>query len=129
MIKYLFLHVLLSVVFFMFWMSNTNLPGGEVGMAPILFGCLLLVQLIIGIILSLIFSKKLTTANSLLIGMIIYLAIYELIPLFMGSEPSLLGIFDSEPSGETNRAFSLIPFVSGIITLRIIGIRENKRSE
>lgn len=128
MIKYLFLQAGLTIVFFMIWIGTTNLPGGEVGMAPFLLGIFLSIQLTIGIALSLIFMKRLTTVNTMLIGMLIYLAIYELGPLVIGSEPMMWGIFEEGANGETNRAFGLIPLVAGVLTLIAIEIRERKRT-
>ena len=112
----------------MIWIGTTNLPGGEVGMAPFLLGIFLSIQLTIGIALSLIFMKRLTTVNTMLIGMLIYLAIYELGPLVIGSEPMMWGIFEEGANGETNRAFGLIPLVAGVLTLIAIEIRERKRT-
>jgi len=128
MIKYLFLQAGLTIVFFMIWIGTTNLPGGEVGMAPFLLGIFLSIQLTIGIALSLIFRKRLTTVNTMLIGMLVYLAIYELGPLVVGSEPMIWGIFEEGSNGETNRAFGLIPLVAGVLTLIVIEIRERKRT-
>ncbi|WP_339866543.1 hypothetical protein [uncultured Algoriphagus sp.] len=126
MIKYLFLQAGLTIVFFMIWIGTTNLPGGEVGMAPFLLGIFLLIQLTTGILLSLFFRKHLTTANTMLIGMLVYIAIYELGPVGIGSEPMILGIFEKGAKGELNRAFGLIPLVATVFTLIAIEIRERK---
>ena len=128
MIKYLFLQASLTIVFFMIWIGTTNLPGGEVGMAPFLLGIFLSIQLTIGIVLSLIFRKCLTTVNTMLIGMLVYLTIYEFGPVVIGSEPMIWGVFEDGPNGETNRAFGLIPLVAGALTLIAIEIWERKRT-
>ena len=129
MIKYLFQQVVLSSIFFMVWIARTDLPGGEVGMAPILLGLFLLIQLFIGITLSLIFRRYLTTKYSLLIGMLLYLAIYELGPLLIGSEPMIWGIFEDGANGEISRAFSLIPLAAGALTLITIAINAPRKTE
>lgn len=112
----------------MIWIKTTNLPGGEVGMAPFLLGIFLSIQLTIGIVLSLIFRKRLTTVNAMLVGMLVYLAIYQFGPLLIGSEPMIWGIFEEGSNGETNRAFGLIPLVAGVLTLIAIKILERKRT-
>jgi hypothetical protein len=128
MIKYLFLQAGFTFIFFMFWLGTTSLPGGEVGMAPFLLGIFLLIHLTIGILISLVFRKHLITRNNLLIGMLVYLGIYELGPLLVGGKPMILAIFEEDTNGETNRAFALIPLLAGLITLMVIGIRERKRA-
>lgn len=91
-------------------------------MLPLVFGVYLLIQLFIGIILSIFFRKKLQTAKSLMIGIIVSLLIYEFIPLIDGNKPMLLGILDDGPQGEINRAFSLIPIIPCFIIIRLIAI-------
>lgn len=127
MIKYLFLQAGLTFIIFMFWLGTTGLPGGEVGMVPFLLGIFLLIHLTIGILISLVFRKHLITRNTRLIAMVVYLAIYELGPLLVGSKPMILGVFENGSNGETNRAFALIPLLAGLLTLMVIGIRERKR--
>lgn len=122
MIKLLFLQVALTFVCLMVWIKSTQLSSGEVGMLPLVFGVYLLIQLFIGIILSIFFRKKLHTAKNLIIGIIVSLLIYEVIPFFDGNKPMLLGIFDDGPQGEINRAVSLIPIIPCLIIIRLIAI-------
>lgn len=128
MIKYLFLQAGLTFIIFTFWLGKTSLPGGEVGMAPFLLGIFLLTHFTIGILISLVFRKYLITRKTLLIAMLVYLGIYEIGPLLVGSKPMILGIFEKGSNGETNRAFALIPLLAGLLTLIVIGIRERKRA-
>lgn len=125
MIKYLLLHVLLTMIFFMIWVTNTELTGGEVGMTPILLGIYLLIHLVVGAVLSLIFRIWLDSKRTRLIGILIYVLLYELAPVVSGM-PMIFGIFEPESTGEVNRAFALIPLVSGVFVALAIYYNERR---
>lgn len=129
MIKYLFLHTSLTVIVFMVWIESTHLSGGEVGMAPFVLLIFVGYQLAIGVVLSIIFRKMLLHRTSMIIGLCVYLVIYELIPILLGNELLISGIFKAGSDGEINRAFSLTPIAAGAITIVTILLREKNKSK
>ena len=127
MIKYLFIHAISTFILFTVWVNNLGLSGGEIGMAPIGFALLLMILLALGISLVLLFRKQFQDRNSMSIGFIIYLLMFQLLPFF-GGESWLAGITDQGPNGMINRAFVLAPLVTGFLTWIIIFLREPKRA-
>ncbi len=128
MIKYLFLQTILTAIFFIVWIESTTLSGGDVGMMPMLMGMFLLIHLGIGLTFSIIFRRHHKSVNSRLVGMLIYLAVYQFGPLAIGDKPMFWEIFENGYSGETSRAFALTSLVAGVLMLIVIELRERKRT-
>jgi len=116
MIIYCLIYPILTMTFFMIWISNSTLAGGEIGMTPLLVGIVLLIVFGIEMLLTLIFKKRLTRTRNKIIGLGIAFLLYELTMWFMSGSFVLLESFQEPFSENISGAYSF----SSIISLTII---------
>lgn len=126
LIKYQILSATFSFIIFMVWMFTSDLPGGEIGMAPFELLYSLFFQLVIGATLSAVFNKYLKTVTTLIIGICTCTLFYEFILPPKEGSLVIMGIFQEGSKGEINRAFALIPIVAMLATIVVIIVKEGK---
>ena len=124
MIKYLFGHSIATLLFFMVWLTNSGRPGGEVGMSPFVLAIMLACQLGIGIVLSLIFRKKLRSRKDFGVGLLVYLVIFELVFIFWGDKPPIFEIFNPTYENGVGIAFSVSSMIGGLVIWILIRKKE-----
>lgn len=115
------------MIAFMIWVTNTNQPGGNVGMTPFVVGLVLIIQIPIGIVLSLLFNKLLRERKQKIIGLTLYILIYELIFLMLDGSLPIIHSFNRDWSGEIYAAYSLSSIIAYIITVIFIRTKEPKK--
>ncbi|WPP49669.1 hypothetical protein [Catalinimonas niigatensis] len=111
----------------MIWVTNTNLPGGDVGMTPFTVGLVLVIQLPIGILLALLFNKILRERIQKIIGLTLYIILYELIFVINDGQFSIINSFNGDWSGEIYAAYSLSSIIGYIMGVALILIKEPKK--
>jgi asparagine N-glycosylation enzyme membrane subunit Stt3 len=132
MIIYCLIYPILTMSFFMIWIHQSTLPGGDIGMSPFLVGIILLIVFGIEITLVLILRKRITSLRDKLISLIIAFLIYELTMWTLGGfgEFSLLESFKKPFEENIEGAFSFSSIFSLVIILGLILITEriNKKT-
>lgn len=116
----------------MFWISQTTLPGGDVGMAPYLLGIILLMVFGIEITLVLIFRKWIICLQNKLASLLIVFLVYELTMWISGGfgEIVLLESFKKPIEENIDGAFSFSSIFALIVILGLILINHklNKKT-
>jgi hypothetical protein len=116
----------------MIWISQSTLPGGDIGMTPFLVGIVLLIVFGIEITLVLIFRKRIIGLRKKLTSLIIAFLIYELIMWIIGGfgEIVLLESFKKPFEENIEGAFSFSSIFALLIILGLILINEklNKKT-
>jgi glucan phosphoethanolaminetransferase (alkaline phosphatase superfamily) len=117
------------MTFFMIWISNSTLAGGEIGMTPILVGIVLLIVFGIEMLLTLIFKKRLTRTRNKIIGLGIAFLLYELTMWFMSGSFVLLESFQEPFSENISGAYSFSSIISLTIILILILIKSGLKNK
>ena len=117
------------MTFFMIWISNSTLAGGEIGMTPLLVGIVLLIVFGIEILLTLIFKKRLIRTRNKIIGLGIVFLLYELTMWFMSGSFVLLESFQEPFSKNINGAYSFSSIISLTIILILILIKSGLKNK
>lgn len=112
----------------MIWVINTNLPGGDVGMTPFTVGLVLIIQLPIGVISAFVFKKALRERIQKIIGLTLYIVLYELIFVIIGGQIPIINAFNTDWSGEIYAAYSLSSIIAYIMCIALILIKEPKKN-
>ena len=131
MIIYCLIYPILTMTFFMIWISNSTLAGGEIGMTPLLVGIVLLIVFGIEMLLTLIFKKRLTRTRNKIIGLGIAFLLYELTMWFISGSFVLLESFQEPFSENISGAYSFSSIISLTIILILILIKsalKNKKN-
>lgn len=132
MIIYCLIYPILTMTFFMIWISQSTLPGGDIGMTPFLVGIVLLIVFGIEITLVLIFRKRIIGLRKKLASLIIAFLIYELTMWIIGGfgEIVLLESFKKPFEENIEGAFSFSSIFALIVILGLILINEklNKKT-
>lgn len=120
------------MTFFMIWIFQSTLPGGEIGMTPFLVGIVLLIVFGIEITLVLIFRKRIIGLRKKLTSLIVAFLIYELTMWIIGGFGEIV-LFESfkKPFEENiEGAFSFSSIFALLIILGLILINEklNKKT-
>jgi len=123
MIIYCLIYPILTMTFFMIWISNSTLAGGEIGMTPLLVGIVLLIVFGIEMLLTLIFKKRLTRTRNKIIALGIAFLLYELTMWFMSGSFVLLESFQKPFSENISGAYSFSSIISLTIILILILIK------
>jgi hypothetical protein len=129
MIIYCLIYPILTMTFFMIWISNSTLAGGEIGMTPILVGIVLLIVFGIEMLLTLIFKKRLTRTRNKIIGLGIAFLLYELTMWFMSGSFVLLESFQEPFSENISGAYSFSSIISLTIILILILIKSGLKNK
>ena len=122
----------MTMIFFMIWINKSTLPGGDIGMTPILLGIVLLIVFGIEITLVLIFRKRIISLRNKLISLIVAFLIYELTIWIMGGFGEIV-LFKSfkkpfEENIEGAFSFSSIFALTIILGLILINDKLNKKN-
>ncbi len=132
MIIYCLIYPILTMFFFMIWIYQSTLPGGDIGMTPFLVGIVLLIVFGIEITLILILRKRINSLWSKLTCIFVAFLIYELTMWVLGGfgEFVLLESFKKPFEENIEGAFSFSSIFSLVIILGIILITEmtNKKT-
>ena len=120
------------MTFFMIWISQSTLPGGDIGMIPFLVGIVLLIVFGIEITLVLIFRKRIISLQNKLISLIVAFIIYELTTWILGGFGEIV-LFESfkKPFAENMEgAFSFSSIFALLVILGLILINQklNKKT-
>ena len=129
MILYCLIYPILTMTFFMIWISKSTLAGGEIGMTPILVGIVLLIVFGIEMTLILILKKRLTRTRNKIIGLIIAFFLYEIVMWFMSGTLVLLESFQETFSENISGAYSFSSIISLIIILILILIKSGLKNK
>ncbi len=132
MIIYCLIYPILTMTFFMIWISQSTLPGGDIGMIPFLVGIVLLIVFGIEITLVLIFRKRIISLQNKLISLIVAFIIYELTTWILGGFGEIV-LFESfkKPFAENMEgAFSFSSIFALLVILGLILINQklNKKT-
>src|SRR5690554_930261 len=119
MIVYCLIYPILTLTLFMFWIFQSTLPGGVIGMAPFLVGLVLLIVFGIEIILVLILRNRLSSKRSKVISLFFAFLLYEGVIWVLGGEIVIFKVFKKPFWEDTDMAFS---FSSVIALLIIFGV-------
>jgi hypothetical protein len=132
MIIYCLIYPILTMLFFMIWIHQSTLPGGDIGMTPFLVGIVLLIVFGIEITLVLILRKRINSLLNKLICLFVAFLIYELTMWILGGfgEFVLLESFKKPFAENIEGAFSFSSIFSLLIILGLILIIErlNKKT-
>ncbi|MGH1383475.1 hypothetical protein [Kordia sp.] len=132
MVIYCLIYPILTMIFFNAWTSQSTLPGGSIGMAPIFLGIVLLIVFGIEITLVLLLKKWITSLRNKLISLIAGFFIYELTLWgFDGfGEFALLESFKEPFEEDIAGAFSFSSIFSLVIILVLMLLTEviNKKT-
>jgi len=132
MIIYCLIYPILTMTFFMIWIFQSTLPGGDIGMTPFLVGIVLLIVFGVEITLVLIFRKRIISLRSKLISLIVAFIIYELTMWILGGfgEIVLLESFKKPFAENIEGAFSFSSIFALLIILGLILINQklNKKT-
>lgn len=123
MIIYCLIYPILTMTFFMTWISKSTLAGGEIGMTPLLVGIVLLIVFGIEMTLTLILKKRLTRTRNKIIGLITAFFLYELVMWFMSGSFVLFKSFQKPFSENLFGAYSFSSIISLTIILILILIK------
>lgn len=104
---------ILNVAIFIEYLSNTGLPGGEVGMAPFLVMLESLIAIVGSIVIYLLIRNRIEVTVTKTI--LIYQAIYLLTLIFTGQNP-----FDSDSSDVFVKLIQWTYLISFIVTIGLI---------
>ncbi len=124
MILLFLIHGILTIISFIVLLSISDLPGGAVGMTPLLVMILVLVQFVIGTIGFLILRKRLSSKRQRLILLIGYSVIYWIILYFGLKDFSFHETIQNSIEGGLNRRYYLTNLISIIIVLGIFKWKE-----
>ncbi|WP_338378922.1 hypothetical protein [uncultured Flavobacterium sp.] len=132
MIIYCLIYPILTMLFFMIWIHQSTLPGGDIGMTPFLVGIVLLIVFGIEITLVLILRKRINSLLNKLTCLFVAFLIYELTMWSLGGfgEFVLLESFKKPFAENIEGAFSFSSIFSLLIILGLILIIErlNKKT-
>ena len=122
----------MTMTFFMTWIFQSTLPGGDIGMTPFLVGIVLLIVFGIEITLVLIFRKQIISLRNKLTALVVAFLIYELTMWVLGGfgEIVLLESFKKPFAENIEGAFSFSSIFALIIILGLILINQklNKKT-
>ena len=132
MIIYCLIYPILTMTFFMIWIHQSTLPGGNIGMTPFLVGIVLLIVFAIEITLVLLFRKRIISLRNKLTSLIVAFLIYELTIWIMGGFEEIV-LFESfkkpfEENIEGAFSFSSIFALTVILGLIILNDKLNKKN-
>lgn len=128
MVAYCFIYPILTFSLFFIWMTQTTMPGGEIGMAPFLVGLVLLAGFTVEIVLVMVFKKFLISLKSKIIALISGFLIYEIILYLFTGEFAILNAFQVPFLEDPDGAYSLSSLISLAIILTIILWRNKNKT-
>lgn len=122
MIIYCLIYPILTMLFFMIWIHQSTLPGGDIGMTPFLVSIVLLIVFGIEITLVLILRKQINSLLNKLTCLFVAFLFYELTIWSLGGfgEFVLLESFKKPFAENIEGAFSFSSIFSLLIILGLI---------
>ncbi len=122
MIPIFLLHGVLTVLSFIVMLSYSDLPGGEVGMTPLLVMILVLAQFIIGVIGYRILRKKVSDKNQKIYFLVAYSFIYWILLYFILKDFNFYETSLDSIKGGLYRRYYLTNLISTICVLCILNL-------
>ena len=120
MIVYCLIYPILTMTLFMLWIFQSTLPGGDIGMAPLLVGLVLWIVFGIEILLILILRKHLTSMRSKIISLLVGFLLYECTMLVFGGDIVIFDSFQRPFLEDSDMAFSFSSVFSLLIILGLM---------
>ena len=117
MILLFLIQCILNVLLFIIMITASGLPGGAVGMMPMLLMIVVGIQFVIGSILYLPFRKRIKSGGTVMLTLLTFTILHEIVFRLVTGNFAIMAALEQGINGQVGRAF----FASYIIALVMTG--------